>query len=192
AAAWLGRVLAVGVLLLAVVKPSGFGSSAIGTAYLVILAMFIWANASIAITQAKVIGVLPGIDIRALTRRALPVTAELPLAEAVRRAREAGARALVVVDGNGRPNGIVSEAAVSAMPQQRQPWVPVSDLSRPIDDGLVLRADMTGEALVQAVAPTMRARFPDWTISDRAIAAEVKYMDQELAGTKKRPIPQPD
>jgi hypothetical protein len=33
---------------------------------------------------------------------------------------------------------------------------------------------------------------PAWTISDRAIAAEARYMDQELAGTKKRPVPQRD
>jgi hypothetical protein len=37
----------------------------------------------------------------------------------------------------------------------------------------------------------MRALHPDWTISDRAIAAEVKYMDAELAGTKRRPVPVP-
>ncbi|MBV8908627.1 MAG: MBL fold metallo-hydrolase [Sphingomonas sp.] len=48
------------------------------------------------------------------------------------------------------------------------------------------------DALVQAVAPKMRASHPDWTISDRAIAAEVKYMDQELAGAKKRPVPVAD
>jgi hypothetical protein len=29
-------------------------------------------------------------------------------------------------------------------------------------------------------------------ISDRAAAAEIRYMDQELTGTKRRPIPQPD
>ena len=51
---------------------------------------------------------------------------------------------------------------------------------------------LTGDALLQFVAPTLRAIYPDWTISDRAIAAEVRYMEQELAGTKKRPVPQPD
>ena len=48
------------------------------------------------------------------------------------------------------------------------------------------------DALVQYVAPKQRADHAGWTISDRAIAAEVKYMDAELAGTKKRPIPQPE
>jgi Zn-dependent protease/CBS domain-containing protein len=159
AAAWVGRGLAVCVLLIAVVKPYGFGESTFGALYLVFLAVFMWANASLAIAQAKVSGVLPTIDIRGLTRRAMPVTAELPVAEAVRRARENGARALVVVDGNGKPSGIVSEAAVSALPQQRQPWVSVSDLSRPLGEGLVLRTDMTGEALVQAVQSTPATEY---------------------------------
>jgi cyclase len=48
------------------------------------------------------------------------------------------------------------------------------------------------DALAQFVAPKIRALHPDWTISDRAITAEVKYMAQELAGTKKRPVPVAD
>jgi len=42
------------------------------------------------------------------------------------------------------------------------------------------------------VTPKLRALHPDWTISDRSIAAEVRYMDQELSGAKKRPVPAPD
>jgi CBS domain-containing protein len=79
------------------------------------------------------------------------VTPDVPVAEAIRRAREAGARALVVVDSTGRPSGLVSEAAVSALPAQRQPWVLVGDVSRPIDPGLVLQLGMDGESLVEAV-----------------------------------------
>jgi Zn-dependent protease/CBS domain-containing protein len=151
AAGWIGRGLAVAIVVVAVVKPHGWGDTTLGALYLVIIAMFIWTNATIAIAQAKVTGVLPRLDIRSLTRRAMPVSAELPVAEAVRRAREAGARALVVVDGLGKPSGLVSEAAVSALPAQRQPWVAISDLARPVDPTLVLRTDMNGEALLQAV-----------------------------------------
>ena len=53
-------------------------------------------------------------------------------------------------------------------------------------------AGLRDDALLRDVAPKLKARHPDWTISDRAIAAEVRYMDQELAGTKRRPVPQPD
>lgn len=45
------------------------------------------------------------------------------------------------------------------------------------------------EALAAYVTPKLKARHPDWTISDRAAAFEVRYMDEELAGTKKRPVP---
>jgi len=151
AAGWVGRGLAVAVVFVAVARPHGWGDTTLGALYFVIIAMFIWTNASMAIAQAKVTGVLPTLDIRALTRRAMPVASELPVAEAVRRAREAGARALVVVDSLGKPSGLVSEAAVSALPLQRQPWVSVSDLARPVDPSLVLRTDMNGEALLQAV-----------------------------------------
>ena len=54
------------------------------------------------------------------------------------------------------------------------------------------KAKLKDDALLGSVAPKLRALHPDWTISDRAIAAEVKYMDQELAGTKQRPVPQPE
>jgi len=64
------------------------------------------------------------------------------------------------------------------------------DLRRLVGAGR--KAKLKDEGLVQYVAPKLRALHPDWTISDRAIAAEVKYMDQELARTKHRPVPQPD
>jgi Zn-dependent protease len=162
AAGWVGRAVAAGVALYAVASQNIGGESRSfngGGLYLLVLAFFIWTNASIAIAQTKVLTVLPRLDIRSLTRRALPVTADLPVAEAVRRAREVDARGLVVVDAYGKPSGLVSEAAVSAMPVARQPWVSVSDLARPVEAGLVLRTDMTGEGLLQAVQTTPATEY---------------------------------
>ena len=53
-------------------------------------------------------------------------------------------------------------------------------------------AGLKGNALLSAVAPKLKAAYPDWSISDRAAAAEIGFMDAELAGTKRRPVPQPD
>jgi cyclase len=64
------------------------------------------------------------------------------------------------------------------------------DLKRLVAAGR--EAGLKDEALVQSVEPKLKAGRSDWTISDRAAAAEIRYMDQELAGTKRRPIPQPD
>lgn len=66
----------------------------------------------------------------------------------------------------------------------------LADLKRLVGDGR--KRGLKDDALVQAVAPKLKANHPDWTISDRAAAAEVKYMDQELAGAKKRPVPATD
>ena len=45
-------------------------------------------------------------------------------------------------------------------------------------------------AIARDVTPKLRTLHPDWTISDRAAEYEIRYMDQELAGTKLRPVPQ--
>jgi len=159
ASAWMGRGLAVAVAVLPALKFSVRGHSSYGEIWLILVAMFLWSNASLAIAQAKVSQVLPRLDLRAMTRRALPVTADVSVAEGVRRAREAGARAVVVVDGYGKPTGLVSESAVGALPPHRQPWVPVSDLARPVDEGLTLRTDMTGESLLESVQETPATEY---------------------------------
>jgi len=64
------------------------------------------------------------------------------------------------------------------------------DLRRLVIDGR--KSGLRDGALAQSVAPKLKALHPDWTISDRAAAAEVRYMDEELAGTKRRPVPVPD
>jgi len=64
------------------------------------------------------------------------------------------------------------------------------ELRRLVGEGR--KAGRKDDALVQDVAPKMRAQYPDWRMSDQAIAAEIRYMNAELAGTKQRPVPQPD
>src|SRR4051812_38771082 len=66
----------------------------------------------------------------------------------------------------------------------------LADVQRLVGEGR--RAGLKDDALAQAVTPKLISLHPDWTISDRAAAAEIRYMDQELAGTKRRPVPQPD
>ena len=62
----------------------------------------------------------------------------------------------------------------------------LTDLHRLVTTGR--KAKLKDDALVLSVAAKIHALHPDWTISDRSIAAEVRYMNDELAGTKKRPV----
>jgi glyoxylase-like metal-dependent hydrolase (beta-lactamase superfamily II) len=64
------------------------------------------------------------------------------------------------------------------------------DIERLVAEGR--KAGLEGDALTQYVTPKLKALHSDWTISDRAAANEVRYMGQELAGTKRRPVPAED
>ena len=64
------------------------------------------------------------------------------------------------------------------------------DLKRLVAEGRT--AGLKGDALAAEVTPKLKPLHPDWQISDRAVAFEVKYMNDELAGTKRRPVPVPD
>ena len=50
------------------------------------------------------------------------------------------------------------------------------------------RAGLTGEALVNAVLPPFKARHGDWESVERSAPREIRFMDAELAGTKRMPI----
>jgi Zn-dependent protease/CBS domain-containing protein len=155
-----GRGVAAAIWALAIVAPGLVSTDTLfGTFYLLLLGFVIWSNASISIAQARVGTAVPNLQVNALVRPALTVEAQLPLAEAVRRARAIGARALVVVDGRDRWAGIVSEAAVQATPVDRQPWMSVSDLARPVEAGLVLSPTLDGEALMSAIQKTPASEY---------------------------------
>jgi glyoxylase-like metal-dependent hydrolase (beta-lactamase superfamily II) len=66
----------------------------------------------------------------------------------------------------------------------------LADLKRLVSEGR--KAGLSGDALARSVVPKLKALHSDWTISDRSAAAEVRYMAEELAGTKKRPVPVAD
>jgi Zn-dependent protease len=152
AAAWAGRGLAV---LLVIVPVALLGTKASLTStyvlWFAVIAVFMWFSSGQAIRAAKVRDRLPGLQARRLARRAIAIPGNVPLAEAIRRADEAQARALVVIDHESTPIAIVNESAVMATPPQRRPWIEVGSLARAIEPGLVLPADLSGMELIEAV-----------------------------------------
>jgi Zn-dependent protease len=152
AAAWAGRVLAIVLVGLALFGQHAAGSSfSLSWLWLLVIAGFIWIQSTQAIRAARIRDRLPAVSARTLARHAIPVSARLPLAEAVRRAQEAGARALVIVDHENTPTAVVSEAAVQATPEERRPWIEVGSLARTLSPDLVLSANLSGMDLIKAV-----------------------------------------
>ena len=123
-----------------------------------LVAAFLWTNATATGRRAAVMDRLERVDVRALIRPALPVAATLPLAEALRRAVEAGQR-LVVVDAYGVPAGVVSGPALAAVPEQRRPWVTVAEVTRPIEPGLVLEPGIDGPKLLERMRATPATEY---------------------------------
>ena len=48
---------------------------------------------------------------------------------------------------------------MQATPAERQPWMSVSDLARPVEAGLVLSTSLTGEDLMSAVQRTPATEY---------------------------------
>lgn len=99
------------------------------------IAFSIWRGATVAVQTAQVRSRFPMIDPIALARPIFAVPAGTSLAEAARRAHEAGRNgaAIGVTDGSGRLVALVVPAAAEAVPQQRLPWVAVETVARGID-----------------------------------------------------------
>ena len=159
AAAWVGRVLALALLAIPFFSGSLAGGDIVSTVWVVVIAAFMWTGASQSIKASRFRERLPALQARRLARRAVAVEASTPLAEAVRRADEAGARAIVVVDHESKPIAIVNEAAVSATPPQRRPWLDVGSLARTLDPGMILPADLQGMGLLDAMRRTPSSEY---------------------------------
>lgn len=170
AAAWVGRALAVSVLVgLPLLTQSGaLGSDAVDNVGMdtvldallaAILAAIIWTGAGNSLRMARLREHLPELRARNLTRRAVPVESDTPLSEALRRANTAGARALVVVDPDGVPVSLVREAAIVGVPEHRRPWVAVSGLAQDLTDGMRVSAELAGEDLLDALRATPATEY---------------------------------
>lgn len=152
-AAWGGRIGAFLVLFWPFLQQALFGvqPDVFDFLFAFVIGFFLWNGATASLQSARIRSRLPNLVARNLARRTLTVPEDLPLAEAVRRAREANAGAIVTVTGSGRPVGVVNEAALMATPEERRPWLATSTVARGLDNGLSLPVGITGEDLVRAI-----------------------------------------
>jgi Zn-dependent protease len=187
-AAWTGRVTAVAALAWPLFQERVIGTKPdiFDFVLAAMIALFLWTAASAALASAQARGKLPALVARRLARRALAVPDDLPLAEAVRRAREADAGSLITVTGSGRPVGLVSEAALVATPEVRRPWVAVSTVARTIEPGMSLPAGIEGEPLVRAMTEVPAHEYllveDDGSIYGVLSAADVDRAFREARG----------
>ncbi|MFE1322621.1 site-2 protease family protein [Kitasatospora phosalacinea] len=157
AAVWVGRALAIAVVLGLPIFSSSQDVERSATEAMVdgvlaaVLGFIIWQGAGNSLRNARLKEVLPRLKVREMARRSIDVPADTPLGEAMRRAREVHAGAIVVVDGRGEPIAVVKESAVSAVPEHRRPWIAVSAVSRDLEPGLTVPVDLAGEQILDTL-----------------------------------------
>jgi Zn-dependent protease len=157
-AARAGQVLA-GLVLLVPFILTGGRPSFVGIVWSALVAVLLWSGATQALAVGRIRNRLPRLDVEQLTRRAAPIAPDVPLAEALRQAQGQGVRALVVVDSAGRPTGLVSEASVVATPPERRPWIPVGQVARSVQAGLVIPMGVDGEELLRRMRETPASEY---------------------------------
>lgn len=188
-AARAGQVLA-GLVLVAPFVIAGGQPTMFGILWGVLVAMLLWTGATQALAVGRMRARLPRLDTRQLARRAVAVPADEPVAVALQSAQEHGATSMVVVDGAGRPTGLVNEAALAAVPIERRPWVSISDTARSVREGTILRVDVRGEDLLHAMRKELASEYlvldDDGAVYGVLAAADV---DAALSGRGSGPAP---
>ncbi|GAA3882016.1 site-2 protease family protein [Streptomyces sedi] len=165
---WAGRALALLVLVgfptatyLLMGDRAAFGGlqPLLDALLAAVLAAVIWLSAGRSLRIARREAGLPALTARSLLRRAVPVAAETSLAEALRRANEVGANALLVEDDDGTPLALVREAAVATVAEERRPWVPVIAVAEELTEGMRVPADLAGERLLEHLDATPASEY---------------------------------
>jgi Zn-dependent protease len=160
-AGWVGRGVAALTGLGAVVL-AGFGAlSPVGVVLLLLVALVLWRGAGQSVRLAQISRRFPLIDLRRLARPVFAVPTGTPLAEAQRRAGQAGqpAAALAVSDSDGRLVGLVQAAAAAAVPADRRPWVTIDAVARGIDGVTAIPVGLRGEDVIRAVQANPGAEY---------------------------------
>lgn len=162
AAGWVGRVVAVGVLLWALVVPLVLGTRPDITTVLwsALIGAFLWAGAGAAITNGRRRDAVAALSAAGLAVPALTVSLGATLAEALsaRTAAvaggvpEAAAYRLVVVGQGGAPIGVLDDDAVAAVPPAAQPATRVDAVAVPFVQGSEVHPGMSGTDLLNHLA----------------------------------------
>lgn len=189
AAAWGGRVIAIVVVVGSLVLQYFDGGGQVASTMIaLLLGLFIWASAGQALKVAELQESVPQLRLDELVRPTLNLSSDTSISEGIRRAREARVGALVVVDGDGKPLALVSEASAAAVPENRRPWTSLADVARPLEPGLKLPDDLGGEDLLDALRTTPGTEYLVVGRNDDTVGVLVTAdVAKALGGAPRRP-----
>ena len=182
AAAWCGRVVAVGlpVVVLGVPLASGAAPSLFSVIWAAAVGAMLWTSAGAFLAGAGVWRRAEVFSVRSVARPAVAVPVRAVLADLPVDGE------VVVLGDRGDVVGYVDRVAAAAVPAEARGTTPVGAVLVPLPAGAVIDGRLTGQDAVRAVqlaarmSPVMAVRGPDGVVTGL-----VRYLDvaRVLAGT---------
>ena len=161
AAAWGGRLVAVGVLAFGLLPPllTGRAPAPLTLVWTLMVGGFIWLGAGQAATAARRAERVGEIAVRGLMRPALavPVAGTLADLERVLGAGPGAAPDVVLLAPDGRPAAYLDAAAALSVPAGARGATPLTAVAVPLPVGAVVDAGLTGSAAVSAIGAVARS-----------------------------------
>lgn len=159
-AGWVGKAVAVGVVLWGLGRPllTGRQPDLVGVVWTVLIGAFLWSGADQAVRAARADGRVAGLSVRSLMRPAVAVPARatlLDLDTAVAYAPD-DVHEAVLLAGDGRPVAVVDTGAALAVPEGRRAVTSLSAVALPLPAGATVDVGLAGSDAVRAVAALTR------------------------------------
>lgn len=167
AAGWAGRVVAVGVLAAVLGPPTLAGRAPDLFVVLLVawVALTLWRGADDAVRHGRWSRRLEALRLEQVEAPAIALPEHLSVAEALAQA-DGGRRAVVAVDGAGRPRGVLDLAAAAGLTPARRTTTALAAVAVALAPEAVLVRDD-----VPAAGPDLAARLADpqtpvWVLTD--------------------------
>lgn len=157
AAGWIGRVLAIGVVAVAVVLPliEGTTPDLFTVVWAAVVGAFLWTGATEAVRAGHADRVVQGLSVQGLMTPAVAIPASDRVADLA--AVGDDAHDVVLLGPDGRVVGYVDRGAVAQVPVELRGSTPLSAVAVPLVAGAVVDGSLTGSAAVRAVAGLARS-----------------------------------
>lgn len=157
-AGWVGRVVAVGVLAVALLWPLTQGRSPSWTTVMwsALIGAFLWSGAGDAVTAGRRQAALSGLTVRGLAANAVAVPTGATVADAASVVAGRPNSAVVVVGVDGAPLGWVDPSSASGVPANLVASTPVDAVVVPFEPGTAIDAGLAGAEMLAHLAQTSR------------------------------------
>lgn len=181
AAAWIGRVVGVGLVAAVVLVPLAAGDRplVLQVAWAAFVGAMLWSSAGAFLRRVAGLRALAGLEVARLARPAVVVPARATLADALAAVPDGAAPDVIVVDPGGRLLGYLDRPAAAAVPVASRAVTPLAAVLVPLPPDAVVDAGLVGEEAAHAIArasrlsPVMAVRGADGRLAGLLRHADV-------------------